>query len=127
MSKIDRMVIPISFSSENTPDTWSVIKITDDQNQSYYKVFASWKGGYLDGDRYRFNSGITKVESDGDYFYFYGYSGSIYKCHKKGYGKHSNWARSVLEKAIEKSIEYKATIQIMSDDTDWLTLDLGEL
>jgi hypothetical protein len=56
---------------------WQIVKIGET-----YKVFASWSGGYLDGDSWRLNSGIESVDVDGDYYLFHGYSGSIYKCHK---------------------------------------------
>ena len=43
-----------------TPDKWVIIKIGSD-SESSFKVFGSWAGGYLDGDRWRLNSGITKI------------------------------------------------------------------
>ena len=66
-----------------TPDKWVIIKIGSG-SESNFKVFGSWAGGYLDGDRWRLNSGITKIEEDQDNYYFYGWSGSCYQCHKKG-------------------------------------------
>lgn len=65
-----------------TPDKWLLI----DVGEGVHKVFASWTGGYLDGDYWRLNSGIERVEKDGDYFLFHGFSGSTYKCHKDAYG-----------------------------------------
>jgi hypothetical protein len=72
--------------SNNTyrPDKWLLIKING--TDPHYRVFGSWSGGYLDGDSWRMNSGITRVEEDDEYFYFHGYSGSVYECHKKMYG-----------------------------------------
>lgn len=65
----------------NTPDNWVLLKITL-ETETYYKVLAGWSGGYLDGDSWRMNSGIAKVEEDEDYYSFIGESGSVYKCHK---------------------------------------------
>ena len=65
------------------PDKWVIIHIP--QN-NIYKVFATWAGGYLGGDRWRLNSGINHIEEDQDYYYFFGHSGSCYECHKKAYG-----------------------------------------
>jgi hypothetical protein len=65
-----------------TPDNWVIIKI-EKEDTKIFKVLAGWSGGYLDGDSWQLNSGIAKVEKDGDYFLFHGYSGSIYKCHKE--------------------------------------------
>jgi hypothetical protein len=64
-----------------TPDSWRLIRITTPE-EIIYKVYACWLGGFATGDSWRLNSGIVKVESDEDYFYLYGASGSIYKCHK---------------------------------------------
>jgi hypothetical protein len=71
--------------SEYKPDRWVVLKITDGDKVGY-KVMGGWYGGYLDSDSWRINSGISKVELDGDTYKFYGYSGSIYLCHKDSYG-----------------------------------------
>jgi len=64
-----------------TPDNWVILKINYD-TKIFYKILAGWSGGYLDGDSWRMNSGITKVEVDGNYYLFHGSSGSVYKCHK---------------------------------------------
>ena len=66
------------------PDKWLLIKIRG--TDPHYRVFGSWSGGYLDGDSWRLNSGITSVEEVGDYYYFHGNTGSVYKCHKEAYG-----------------------------------------
>lgn len=125
MSKIPQVKIPVNFPMETTPDGWSVIKIDTsliDDNEPFYKVFASWKGGYLDGDSYRFNSGITRVTEDENYFYFFGESGSCYKCHKKSYDRHSMWSLGILENVIETSKERDVKVEILSEETDWLNL-----
>lgn len=64
------------------PDNWVVLKITHPNRESVYKILAGWTGGYLDGSSWRLNSGVVKTEIDGDYFHFYGESGSVYICHK---------------------------------------------
>ena len=122
MTKINRIAIPISIPEEHTPDGWSIISINNNVDNPFFKVFASWQGGYLDGDSYRFNSGITKVESDDDYYYFHGYSGSIYKCHKKGYGNHTSYARGIIETLISSAEKEGIQIEIMDSSTDWLNL-----
>jgi len=64
-----------------TPDNWVILKITI-KKETLYKILAGWSGGYLDGDAWRMNSGITSFIQEGDYISFNGYSGSIYKCYK---------------------------------------------
>jgi len=62
------------------PDSAVVIKISDRENKTHYRVFGAYLGSYLQGSSYRINSGITKVKYDDFYFYFEGESGSVYKC-----------------------------------------------
>lgn len=77
------------------PDSWQLIRI---EGQSpHYRVFGSWSGGYLDGDSWRLNSGIVRVEEEGDYYNFIGHTGSVYQCHKNAYGIRSLHNRGVLE------------------------------
>tara|TARA_B110000977_G_scaffold3549_1_gene4917 strand:- start:2953 stop:3282 length:330 start_codon:yes stop_codon:yes gene_type:complete len=66
------------------PDKWCLIKISG--TDPHYRVFGTWSGGYLDGDSWRMNSGITSVTEDDDKYYFKGYSGSVYECYKDMYG-----------------------------------------
>ena len=68
----------------HTPDSWVIIKISGVEDKDFYKVLCGWSGGYLDGDSWRMNSGIEKVEFDGTYYDFIGQSGSVYRCHKEG-------------------------------------------
>lgn len=68
-----------------TPDKWVILKI-DFPEDTHYRVLGGWSGGYLDGDSWRLNSGITRHEFHGDYWYFYGSSGSCYQCYVDSYG-----------------------------------------
>ena len=94
-----------------TPDKWVIIKTPE-----IHKVFASWAGGYLDGDRWKLNSGIEKVEEDENHYYFFGYSGSCYKCHKRGYGVMTSFANAILER-IKNAHE---DIEVLDDQEDWV-------
>lgn len=69
--------------TEYTPDHWVLIKLPEDRG---YKVLGGWSGGYLYGDSWRLNSGIKSTEEHDDYYLFYGYSGSVYKCFKNREG-----------------------------------------
>lgn len=74
------------------PEEWVLVQVAED----LVKVFGSWRGGYINGDSWRMNSGIEKVEKDGDYWLFIGYSGSIYKCHKDDYTLNSPYNNGIL-------------------------------
>lgn len=87
------------MSSTYRPDYWAIIKING--VDPHYRVFGSWSGGYLDGDSWRMNSGITRVEETDDTFKFFGSSGSCYECSKNMYGF------NVYGAGIARSYEYK--------------------
>lgn len=103
--------------SQYNPDNWVVVKVKGDD--PHYRVLAGWSGGYLDGSSWRLNSGITKVEEDGDYLNFYGSSGSFYKCHKESYTLRMNnahiWA-ALQERHGDK-------VELMPEETNWFDVD----
>ena len=65
------------------PHNWVLLEITSD-DKKYYKILGGWSGGYLDGDSWRLNSGVARIEEDDDEYKFYGGSGSVYVCAKAG-------------------------------------------
>jgi hypothetical protein len=103
--------------SNYTPDNWVVIKM--DGDEPHYRVLAGWSGGYLDGNSWKINSGIVRVEIDGDYYRFYGLSGSCYSCHKESYCIRMNnahiWTR--LQTIHGDKVE------MMPETTDWSNMD----
>ena len=70
-----------AIDMEYKPDNWVIIEIPKEE-KTYSKVLAGWSGGYLDGDYWRVNSGITEVEEKEDHYLFHGQSGSVYGCWK---------------------------------------------
>jgi hypothetical protein len=109
--------------SEYTPNVWIVVDLNQNE-KSVYKVLAGWYGGYANSDHWKLNSGITKVETDGDYYLFHGYSGSVYRCNKNSY------RTSGLTAGILASLQQQAkdrddgiTITIMPEDTNWSSLN----
>jgi len=94
------------------PDRWVIVKLPND----YYKVFGTWAGGYLDGDRWKLNSGISKVEQDENFYYFIGFSGSCYKCLKKGYGTATSYGLGILNEILHQG---NGLIELMEDVDDW--------
>lgn len=85
------------------PDRYELLRITKDGEVSY-KVFGTWVGGYLSGDSWRLNSGIQRVEEDGDMVKFIGYSGSIYKAYKEAVGT-TFYTAGVLQQMLDVSSE----------------------
>ena len=98
------------------PDNWVVLKIPTALQASgfIYKVLGGWSGGYLDGDSWRMNSGIARVEEDNQCYYFYGHSGSCYQCNKESYGLRNN-NYHIYEQIKDKAI-------LMDENTNWMEL-----
>lgn len=98
-----------------TPEKWVILKLPN----NYYKVLGSWSGGYLTSDRWKVNSGIKNIEEDNDFYYFIGFSGSYYKCHKKSYGIANSYCGDILNEMLEKS---NNQITLMDDKENWLDI-----
>ena len=103
--------------NEYTCDNWVVIKMKGDK--PHYRLLVGTSGSYLYGDSWRMNSGITKIEEDEKFYYFYGSSGSSYCCYKESYTLRMNnahiWDR--LQKLHGDKVE------MMREDTDWMSMD----
>ena len=97
------------------PDNWIVLKIPTALEASgfIYKVLGGWLGAFDHGS-WRLNSGITRVEEDNQYYYFYGHSGSCYQCNKESYGLR-NTAYHIYEQIKDKVI-------LMDENTNWMEL-----
>lgn len=108
----------------NKPDRWVVLKMSTQDSETIYKVFATWFGGYLDGDSWKINSGITDMREDEDYFYFIGFSGSEYACRKGAYGTNS-YTQGVLSSIIDNAHKVNSSVEVMPEDTNWSSIFLG--
>ena len=104
--------------TEYIPDNWVVLKLTY-KDEISHKVLCGWSGGYLDGDSWRLNSGITHVEDHETHYSFYSYSGSVYKVWKYSYGLRM-YTADVYNRWKEK---FGDAIEMMSEDTDWMNLE----
>ncbi|MCP4437540.1 MAG: hypothetical protein GY810_01170 [Aureispira sp.] len=102
-----------------TPGLWVIIEITPKGKETFFRVFGTWRGGYLDGEHWRLNSGITEVEVDGDYYNFYGSSGSLYRCGKKAKGM-SGWSAGIAEGIVQdiNSVEGTSAKILDPDELD---------
>jgi hypothetical protein len=99
------------------PSRWLLIKINGPT--PVYKVFATWGGGYLDGDSWRMNSGVIGVTEDKDFYYFEGHSGSIYQCRKTSYGC-TGYGTSVLGQLVKRLESNNVTVDVLPLETDFI-------
>jgi hypothetical protein len=111
--------------SDYTPDRWVIVKIVTPKER-LYKVFASWGAGYGGSDSWKMNSGITHATLVNDRWEFSGYSGSVYSCHKEGYGT-NGYGGNVLQNFIDQMPSQGATMEVMPENTDWARLDYDAL
>tara|TARA_R110000772_G_scaffold66361_2_gene147922 strand:- start:15531 stop:15890 length:360 start_codon:yes stop_codon:yes gene_type:complete len=96
-----------------TPHFWLPVKITS-KHGTVFKIFGVWRGGYLDGDSWRLNSGIKSIEEDDEYFYVEGYSGSLYKCYKDNQST-TGYGAAVLEDLTRRLKEQGVTLEVIED------------
>ena len=103
--------------NDYTCDNWVVIKMKGDD--PHYRLLVGTSGGYLDGDSWRMNSGITKVEEDKEFYYFSGSSGSRYRCYKESYTLRMNNAH------IWTQLQgmHNDKVEMIPEDTDWMNMD----
>lgn len=103
------------------PDKWLMVKLTNKDNESHYRIFACWHGSYLGSDSWKLNSGVTKITEDARSYYFEGSSGSVYMCNKHTYGT-SGYGTGVLGDLIEKGKDTVA-IEILPLETNFMELN----
>lgn len=100
-----------------TPDHWNVIRIAGPtgEDQPIDKVMGGWSGGYLNGDSWRMNSGITQIREFDDRYEFEGASGSLYLCYKDAEGLRGH-ASMVLASMTIQAKKRDHTITVISAD-----------
>lgn len=99
------------------PDGWCIVRI--EGSDPHYRVFASWSGSYLEGESWKFNSGIVECiyHPENDEYCFIGQSGSRYICKKIDYNRISAYNIGVLH-------HYKSkTPMIVLEEQDWEKID----
>ena len=106
--------------TEYTPDSWVILKMIN-KDETYYKVLAGWASSYAYGSSWKLNSGITRVEEEGDGYLFHGHSGSVYRCHKDRYGL----ALATLGPYETMVKTFPAQVFLM-EEQDWSEFDFNE-
>ena len=110
--------------SRYNPDYWQVVKLTNSEGESHFRVFATWVGGYVNGDSWKLNSGITKCEREGKFLNFHGSSGSIYSVPDSDHCyRNSGYTGGVLHNLIEKSKANGVTVELMPYSMNWVEMN----
>lgn len=94
------------------PDRWIVVKVKT-KTETFYKIFATWFGGYLTGSSWKMNSGIEYYTESKDYYYFHGSSGSVYICNKnqEGFSGYGAGIFNQLQESVRPNTLKKITMK----------------
>lgn len=79
-------------NSAYLPDGWSLIKLSDTD----YRVFSTFRGGYVTSDSWRVNAGVTYVGLIEIGWVVSGDSGTTYYLDSEAYNRHSAYTYNVL-------------------------------
>lgn len=102
---------------EYNPDGWVILYIADGVEDNYcHRIFASWYGGYLNGDSWKMSSGIVKITDKGDYWSIDNHSGSVYNCHKNN-TRLSSYGQGVLNSYLKQAEELNMVLEIVDIET----------
>jgi hypothetical protein len=62
------------------------------------------------------------VELEEDVYRFFGWSGSLYLCNKSDYGFSDSYTESVLNNILATADKHGVSMEVLPEDTDFLTL-----
>jgi len=82
------------------PDLWTIVAVTHKEDV-YYRVLASWYGGYTRGDSWKLSSSIERLDDFGDHYEANNSSGSVYILPKNNVGM-SSYSASVLANLMDE-------------------------
>lgn len=103
--------------NEYTPDYWILLKVSPNNNKEpFYRILASWSGGYLYGDSWKLSSGVETFESspDGEQFISEQTSGSVYILNRRRECI-SVLISSVLQTYVKQMVGYGTIEQVSAD------------
>ena len=111
--------------NQHNPDRWVMIN-TNFKGAQYYKVLASWYGGYTGSDSWQLSSGTVSASFNKttNSYHFPQVSKSEYICHSSTYGT-SMYTQNIFLGWIE-CLEQKGSsgcLIIMPEQTDFLGLN----
>ena len=91
------------------PEAWVALRMHNSKtDKTIYKIYAGWRGGFVDGDSWQLNSGIKSIDTEQYEYHVHGYSGSIYVCRKnlEGLDRAGSYIRGVLDNMLKNVPEH---------------------
>lgn len=99
----------------NMPDYYQFIRITSQHDtSSITKLFCVWVGGYTQGDSWKMNSGVSKIEKAEHGWNVYGHSGSCYTVFAEGGGNMNAYGSNVLQGIVSKTGALEFNVELVS-------------
>lgn len=95
------------------PEGWVILKFTS-PDDTYFKIFGSWRGGYLHGDSWRLSSGSNSpptLSDCGKYWIWPQKSGSCYHLSVNEEDGYTFYTDSILSKIISHSGENDVCVE----------------
>lgn len=97
-----------------TPDTYQFMRISSDQDTDVIvKLFAVWVGGYLTGDSWKLNSGVTNIIKDEEVFHVHGYSGSVYTI-SAVQTPMTSYGSGIMSKILDSGVRQGINVELIS-------------
>jgi hypothetical protein len=93
---------------------WVILKYTVGNEKVYYRIFASWRGGYLNGDSWRVSSGseqLPQLSSCGKYWLWPQMSDSCYELPINEEGGYTSYTGAILSSIISRTGEDDTIIE----------------
>jgi len=87
---------------------WVILKYTVCNEKVYYRIFASWRGDYLNGDSWRLSSGseeLPQLSSCGKLWLWPQMSGSCYELPINEEDGYTSYTGAILSSIISRSGE----------------------
>jgi len=87
---------------------WVVLKYTVPNKNIYFRIFASWRGDYLNGDSWRLSSGseeLPQLSSCGKFWLWHQLSGSCYQLPINEEDGYSSYTGAILSSIVSRSGE----------------------
>lgn len=95
------------------PDHWNIIKVTETEDNIFYRIAAGWSGSYLYGDSWRINSKIKEFHVYPEHVDFLSESGSNYTCYKLAEGLRGHamiMISDIVERVVKNDYAIAASI-----------------
>jgi hypothetical protein len=97
-----------SNNNDYSPDKWVIVELKY-ENDTVYKILASWYGGFGGSDQWRLSSGAVQVTEYDNHYEILNESGSVYYCYKnaEGFSVYSSGIYERFEKSVLEDNSYK--------------------